>query len=123
MVRDERIKILRQVLTGVSDADYERNPNAINGKIEQVTIVGEGISFDLDIKPTTYSGLSTQNILDVSTTGTGIFYPRIPMMDISGIELVSTGSIYDKIVVADTLDFNAANLATGSTITVRVYYI
>lgn len=123
MVRDERVKIIRQVLTGVSDADYERNPNAINGRIEQITIVGPGVSFDLDIKPTTYSGLSTQNILDVSVTGTSIYYPRVPAMDISGTEIVSTGSVYEKMVVADTLDFNAANLATGSSITVRVYYI
>ena len=123
MVRDERIKILKQVLTGVSDTDAETNPNAINGTIEQISVLGTGIIHELNITTSTFSGLSAQSILDVAATGNAVYYPRATVESNDGTDAAAGDNKWGKYVVADQLEFNAGVLATGSTITVRVYYI
>jgi len=123
MVRDERIKILRQVLTGADDTDAETNSNAINGKIEQVSILGTGVEYDLNITPTSFSGLDAQTVLNVQATGDAVFYPRTVAEDNTGSDADGYSNKWQHFVVADQLDFNAGILATGSSITVRVYYI
>lgn len=123
MVRDERIKILRQVLTGVSDTDAETNPNAVNGKIEQISILGTGVEYDLNIATSTFSGLGIQSILDVQATGNAVYYPRAEVQKNEGTGAAAGDNKWQHYVVADQLEFNAGVLATGSSITVRVYYI
>ncbi|MBW1975931.1 MAG: hypothetical protein JRI45_10225 [Deltaproteobacteria bacterium] len=123
MVREERIKILRQVLTGASDTDAKTNPNAINGKIEQISVLGTGVEYDLNITPSSFSGLSAQSILDVQATGDNVFYPRATVEKNDGTDAAAGDNKWGHYVVADQLDFNASVLATGSEITVRVYYI
>lgn len=123
MVRGERVKIIRQDLTGVSNTDYKTSEIGLNGTIEQILIDGIDIEYDLNIKSTNLSGLSVQNILDVQATGNNVYYPRVAVMNVSGTAASAGDNLWGKIVVDDKLDFDATVLATGSKITVRVYYI
>ena len=123
MARSNRVKVLRQVLTGVGDADAETSTSAVNGRIEQISIHGTDVEYDLNITPSNFSGLSMQSILDVQATGDSVFYPRATVESYDGTDAAAGDNKWGNYVVADQLDFNASVLATGSEITVRVFYI
>jgi hypothetical protein len=123
VVRENRVKITSQTLTGVSDADYDTGTDYVNGEIEKVVVTGAGIEYDLDITPTINSGLTTGfQILNVQATGNAAYYPRMNVQEVDGTAAAAGDNLWGKPVVASTLDYNASVLATGSSITVKVYY-
>ena len=123
MARSNRVKVLRQVLTGVGDTDAKTSISAINGRLEQISIHGTDVEYDLNVTPSNFSGLSMQSILDVQATGDSVFYPRATVEKNDGTDAAAGDNKWGHYVVTDQLDFNAGILATGSEIVVRVFYI
>ena len=124
MVRENRIKIHRQTLTGVGGLDYKTSSDTIDGEIEKVTVIGAGVIHELDITPTAYSGLSSAGFqfLNIAATGNGTYYPRVTLESNDGTDAAAGDNKWGKYVVRSKVDYNASVLATGSTVTVRVYY-